>query len=591
MSAILLILALAAALAVAGMVAVIRERIATHGIPALLWRWLTGEAHHGNPMTDAGWVRPGTKAFTQTGHARRWWYRPRWHRAAWRSGSTFTFILVAWGLLFHRTATLITLAVVLAVGTGLGVWATVLWFARMKHRRTWIRPAHIQAAPVVGLPVATSPAAWLEVARDRSRVVAQLPPHWQADEATKRRLVDVLSAKLAIEAPEARYQLAGPKPTLEITQSAPPPPLVTLADAMPAIRAAGPDELVWGIGKRAAVVKSSLSGDSPHVGLSMGSGAGKSVTARSLLAQQLHRGAIGLVLDIKWLSHMWADELPNVAVARRPAEIHQALIWLGREVARRNEVAYAGADHEGNVHATVGPRLIVILEEMNATAAALRAYWKKVRTKADPTRSPALDALDDASFMGRQVLTNLVYIGQRLSTRAVGSGDARENISTLAFGRYSVSAWKMLAPDFPMPPASLKPGRIQVVTDTVREAQAVKMTAAEARELALSGVVSPLPYGMPGRRDTAATGTAVELYTGPDLYGALGHQPESPAPVAGRATLREAVEAGIFGSLSLSGVRTRRQRDARFPAPVGTDGTAEIYEMLALIEYAAERVN
>ena len=589
MSAILLVLALAAAIGIAGVVGIARERVRDHGMPVLIWRWLTGEAHHGRPLTDAGWSRPGTRALTQTGHARRWWYRPRWHRAAWRSGSTFTVALVLYGLVTAPVVTLVVLASVGACGLVAGTWAAVAWFRSVKHRRTWIRPAHIQAAPVVGLPVATNPAAWLEVARDRSRVVAQLPPHWQADEATKRRLVEVLSAKLAIEAPEARYQLAGPKPVLEITQSAPPPPLVTLAGAMPAIRAAQPDELVWGTGKRGSVVKTSLSGDSPHVGLSMGSGAGKSITARSLLAQQLHHGAIGLVLDIKWLSHMWADGLPNVAVARRPAEIHAALLWLGREVARRNEVAYAGADREGQVHAVVGPRLIVVLEEMNATAAALRAYWKQVRTKADPARSPALDALDSASFMGRQVLTNLIYIGQRLSTRAVGSGDARENIGVMAFGRYSPSAWKMLAPDFPMPPASLKPGRIQVVTDTVREAQAVKMTAAEARELALSGVVSPLPYGMPGRRDTAATGTAVELYTGPDLCGALGHQPESPAPVAGTATLREAVEAGIFGSLSLAGVRSRRQRDARFPSPVGTDGTAEVYEMLSLIEYASSR--
>ena len=37
---------------------------------------------------------------------------------------------------------------------------------------------------------------------------------------------------------------------------------------------------------------------------------------------------------------MWADGLPNVSIVRRPAEIHAALCWLGREVARRNEVTY-----------------------------------------------------------------------------------------------------------------------------------------------------------------------------------------------------------------------------------------------------------
>ncbi len=72
-----------------------------------------------------------------------------------------------------------------------------------------------------------------------------------------------------------RWHLAGPSPGLELTASQP-PPLVTLDDIMAAIEAARPDEVVWGIGKRGRVVKNSLSGETPHVGLSMGSGAGKS---------------------------------------------------------------------------------------------------------------------------------------------------------------------------------------------------------------------------------------------------------------------------------------------------------------------------
>lgn len=588
MSVILLFLALVVATGIIGTVSIARQRVREHGLIVLAWRWLTGEAHHGRPLTDAGWARPGTRALTQTGHARRWWYRPRWVRTAVRTGFAAFVLLVLWGLLTAPAATLLTLLAVAGLGLALGTAAAVAWIRATKHRRTWIKPAHLVAAPLVGLPTASNPAAWLDVAADRSRVVAQLPPAWQADAATKARLVEVLTSRLAIEAPEVRWALAGPKPHLELTQSAPLPSLVALGDVLAAIKAAKPDELVWGIGKRGVVVKSSLSGDSPHVGLSMGSGAGKSITARSLLAQMLHRGAIGLILDIKWISHMWADDLPNVSIARRPAEIHAALLWLGAEVARRNEVALAGADIEGQVHATVGPRLIVICEEMNATANALRSYWKEIRGKDDPARSPALDALDGASFMGRQVLTNLVYIGQRLSAKAVGSGDARENIGVIAFARYSASNWKMLAGDFPMPPKNLTPGRLQVVSAAVREAQGIKLSAGEARELALSGAVSALPSTMPGAgRATAATGTAVAVRTGPDLYGGTGHQPVPAGPVSGSATLREAVEVGVFGSMSLAGVRTRRQRDPRFPASVGLDGAAELYELAALVDYAA----
>jgi len=375
--------------------------------------------------------------------------------------------------------------------------------------------------------------------------------------------------------------LAGPKPRLELTASQPPPQRVSVEDVRQALALAKPDELVWGLGKRGAVVKTSLSGDSPHVGLSMGSGAGKSVTARALLAQQLHRGAIGLVLDYKMISHQWAEGLPNVMIYRRPHEIHAALLWLGREVERRNEVALAGADMDGNVHAVVGPRLIVVAEELNATAARLKAYWRQQRDKDDPARSPALEALDATSFMGRQVLVNIIYIGQRLSVRAAGGdGDARENIGVIAFSRYSASNWKMLAPDFPMPPKSLAPGRLQVVGDGVRETQGIFLTAAEARELAVSGAVSPLPAGMPGARVTAPAAT---LIPGPDQATVLA--PEAAAVTAAPAgvTLAEAVREGIV-SRSLAALRIARHR-GQLPEPTGLRGTAHVFDPVALAEW------
>lgn len=575
---------------VVGMVKAGRSRIRSHGAHRLVWHWLSGLPWHGQEVTDAGWSRPGTKAFTRNGHARRWWYRPRRVRAAWRTGSTSVAVTVLWGLIYHPAVTLAALLGAAASAVVAGIWGAWLWWQGWAHRRQWIRPTHLVAAPLVGLPVATDPAEWLIIPRDRKRVVLMLPPAWKGDAAERSRLVEVVGARLALDAPEIRWMLTGPRPRVELAVSVPPPSLVTLADAMPALEAAKDDDLVWGIGRKCVVVKTSLSGDSPHVGLSMGSGAGKSVTARALLAQQLARGAVGLVLDVKMISHQWAARLPNVVIARRVAEIHDALIWLGGEVERRNEVALAGADEDGNVNADVGPRVIVVAEELNATVAQLRKHWQAIRTKDDPKRSPALDALDMASFTGRQVKANIIYIGQRLSDKATGGGgDARENIGVIGMARWSQRAWKMLASDHPMPAKNLTPGRIQVVSDVVREAQGILMTAAEARQLALSGIVSPLPYGMPGAPATGATGPAPELETGPGLCGDIGQAAGPAAPVA-PVTLREAVGAGVLG-LSLSAARTARQRDPSFPGAVGTAGRgAELYELDDLVEWAAARV-
>ena len=306
------------------------------------------------------------------------------------------------------------------------------------------------------------------------------------------------------------------------------------------------------------------------------------------------------------ISHQWAQGLPNVVIARRPSEIHEVLCWLGGdatrcidgEVNRRNDVALAGADLDGNVHAVVGPRLIVVCEELNATVARLKSYWRQERGKDEPTRSPALEALDAVSYMGRQVLVNVIYIGQRLSVRASGGdGDARENIGVIAFGRYSASNWKMLAPDFPMPPKSLTPGRIQVVSDQVRETQGVFMAAREARELALAGVVSALPAGMPGApRVPPAWATGIP---GSDLGTVHGTGPSGPPPVTAAepdwVTLKEAAEEGIVrrsrGALRIARWRDQQlpEEERAFPASKGQRGAADVYDPLELAEWDAAR--
>jgi hypothetical protein len=511
----------------------------------------------------------------------------RVRRAAWRTGGALTVLALVAGWFASPQVTawiVVGLAISgLVLSIGLAVRLSLGW----RHYRRWLRPLHLAAHPVAQVDRRRPARQWLAVEPDRSKAVLALPSGWPADDKDKQRLVAITAAKLGIESPEVSWRLAGPKPQLELTASQPPPRRVVLADVRDAIDRAKPDQMVWGLGKRGAVVDSSLSGDSPHLGLSMGSGAGKSVTAGWLLAQMLYRGCIGLVLDHKMISHQWAAGLPNVAIARRPHEIYQALVWLGREVERRNEVALAGADMDGNVHATVGPRLIVVGEELNATVTRQRAYWRQIRGKDDPVRSPALEALDSASFMGRQILTNIMYIGQRLSVKASGGdGDARENIGVLAFGRYTPSNWKMLAGDHPMPPKSLTPGRIQLVTDRVRETQAVYTTAAERRALALAGEIGVPRSDMPfvGRVPGTPELTPVPGPGQPFVPG-TGTAPLLPS---GRVTLRQAIDDGVITTLNLEALRKASQRDG-FPGRAGHRGLAGEWDAVELAEWEATR--
>lgn len=591
LTAFALVIALVIILVARGWVKVVKQRAAAHGFLVLAGRWLAGHPWHGKPLTDAGWSRAGTRALTPTGHASRFWYRPQKHRMARRSGTALVTVTVLLGLLFDFWPTVAVLSAAVIAAAAYGTFAAVRWQRQRKHVKTWLYPAHLNAAPLAGHPVAMDPADWLVIEPDRSRVTAELPPAYNGDDKARQRLVETLTGKLGIEAPEVRWQLAGPRPRLELTQSKPPPAKVFLADVRAAIEAAKADEIVWGIGKKNRPVKTSFGGDSPHVGLSMGSGAGKSELAKVVLTQLLFHGAIGLILDHKMTSHPWAKGLPNVVTAVRIPEIHKALVWLGgHEVPRRKEVSYAGTDVHGNVHADVGPRIIVIAEELNATVAQLRTYWRELGEK---SRSPALTALDEVSFTGRSVLINLVYIGQRLSDKATGGGgDARENIGVIAFARYRPSTWKMLAPDHAMPAKSNAPGRLQVVSDQVQETQAPLFTTGEARELALSGVVSPLPYGMPGApRATGDSHDAEIAVYAPEQGSATVSGAVEPLAVSGGVTLSEAHEAGVFGRLTLAGLRTARHRDETFPAHTGRRGLALEYDPAALAVWARQRVS
>jgi hypothetical protein len=454
-----------------------------------------------------------------------------------------------------------------------------------RHRRSWLHPLHLAAHQVAQIPRARRAESWISIDAARANVVLSLPPGWPADEKDKQRLVAITAAKTGLEDPDVSWRLAGPAPQLALTASMPPPAKVSLADVRDAFDRARDHELVLGTGKRGRTVTASLAGDSPHLGISMGSGAGKSILARCIMTQVACRGGILLVLDPKLISHQWARGLPNVAYAGTPAQMHAALLWLGAEIERRNQVALTAADIEGEVRANVGPRILVVCEELNAAMARLRSYWRQTRDRDDAARSPAVEALEDGLFMGRQIRVNFLMIGQMLSAKASGSGEARENMGIRILGRYSQNNWKMLVPEHPMPPKSMQPGRVQVVTSSVTECQVPFLTGAQAREMAMSGTVTPCPAGMPGST-AVPSGTATQI-PGPDVAVV----PETGPPVlvpGGTVKLSEAVAGGVV-SCSLAALRKASQRDAEFPARRGLRGLAAEYDAAELAAWDARR--
>lgn len=565
-----------------------RERSATAGLPRRIVRWHLGHHWSGQAITDAGWHRPGRRALTATGHARRFWYRPQKHRMMIRVAETEGPLLAAWGMVFYPLPTLVVLGgcVLAAIGfAGLRICRAV---HRRRHRRNWLMPLHKTLSPMLNIPLANKPETYLQVARDRSSASVALPVAYRSQKEMAR-LEAAVSDTLGIEAPEVTWDKSGAKPVVTFSKAIT-PPKVTLDDVRAALEQAGADDIVVGLGKRHVPVTASLHGDSPHLGLSMGSGAGKSGTARFIGAQVMHKGGITLWLDVKRISHPWVSKgrLPNAAYAKTPEQIHRALVWLGAELDRRNDVADTAVDIEGTVHADVGPRLLVVLEELNLLEPKLQAYW---RDHGGAGPSPALEALAAVSAAGRQVRINLLLIGQRLSAKVTGGGDSRENIGIRIMGRYTEPTWKMLAGEFPMPPPDDTPGRVQVVTSRVTEAQVAWLTGAEAVALATNRTLTPCPAGMPGICGLPDPGVTEPLPELPPAQTPLMSPGSPPAGVIAPddgVSLAEACDLEIL-PVKLPTAKVWRRRYPEFPRPVGLDGLTHLYDPEQLHQFALSR--
>ncbi|GGY73688.1 hypothetical protein [Streptomyces anulatus] len=226
-----------------------------------------------------------------------------------------------------------------------------------------------------------------------------------------------------------------------------------------------------GISTTGRAVAVNLDSESPHVLVCTARGGGSTTMLRSLTAQFLHQGAHALVLDPKRISHLWARSLPTVTHRGNIAGIHDALVHLAAELERR-------LDLDGDLDTV--PRLIVAVDEANATLYRLARYWETFRQKEDPKTSPAIAALEEALWVGRAARVHVIFDGRPQDT--VLKGAARELFATVILARFTADTWKVLALDIGPAPKQRHPqqGRFHVIRHgEVDETQAIRMTDAD----------------------------------------------------------------------------------------------------------------
>lgn len=609
-----------------------RERIDTPAALRLPWRYFVTGAYITSAGDNASFLHDATEDYR--GKPTRKLTRARWRRVVRRNlAVSVPFWLACWSVtpwisLWALWVYLIAAACAVAYWAGRRGMAA-FWDRRVN--REWVDPAAAVLCRVLGMPynrrqarqMIDVPRGWGEGRhaedQDRPAVRVAIPEGTALSPKIKSYLSSNVGARLGIPAPvQDDWREAGSAVSVELSAAPLPPATVTYADLQTAISQASDDEVVIGRKAQGHVVKLSLVDDAPHVLVSGKSGTGKSVMLRVILRQRIERGDGVMIMDPKRFSHIrWAGKLgqDRVVYAFLDHDLHDAWLAVGEEIHRR--ISLPEEDLDGQ------RRVFVVAEEINAQIKILNRYWRGKRAEimrranarladavtacegskvaglemaiddgldvADlnpPAISPAVTALQESVFMGRELRMHVLAAAQRASANVFGGGggDVRESFGGgRLIAAWDRKLWKMLV------------DTLAYVACPNGKAGIWGLARGDAFE------IFRVPWM--GEDDMAAACMGALPSTGPVLGPQTGVRTiDVPAQPAIGAAMPLAVVLPMLPSsagpqaLSLEGLRTAAKRPG-FPAPVDKpDGQpygrteARLWDLATLIEWDTDRL-
>lgn len=534
------------------------------------FKFFTGQPIFGEPRTDASAFRSATKIIHPSGRASRWAHLSHAQRAIWRLSGVAVASGTTAAYLAHPLATEIGGGMVAAAGASYGVYWARREVRQREHTRKIVgplaealakplelSPLQVQRGLTVPLEYATAPGA---------EVVAPVPDGWHGERST---VESVIAARLGGEWSSTWRMLEAPF-SVAFTRAPSPPSTVRFADVRDLIDATPEGQVFIGLGTAGQPIRINLRDATPHIGLSCGTGAGKSVLIRGVIAQVAARGGRVTIVDPKLRSLNCFEGVPMVTIHRFLEDQIQAIA----DFRARMESVYASGDVRGwgddaESELTSNPEALLVLEEQNDFAAELRQWWAENKPKGAKGLPPTFTDIAKVLFKGRQANARILGVYQRLSVNAIGLTESRDQFGAKLLGRYSWQNFGSLVGTRPMPPSSDHPGRMLLVTGgRHRWVQTCFWTEQEAHDYALAGreeTVSPVSSNVPRPCLSLVEGAQKTQDTGP------------AEPVM---TLRDACTLGII-PLEYPAAMKARQRTGTLTS-AGRIGNAEAYTEAAL---------
>lgn len=577
-------------------VAVIRPR--KHPLARALFRYLiTGRPVLG-PGDNATFIRDAT--VDHRGGPVEKLSRARWRRVARRHAAlTVPAALLVWN--WHAAA----LYGALGALAGLAYLGLLFqaWWPQRAVRAEYVVPTWTVVAKILGIPARR---------KDAIRAV-ELPPGFGAeaddetgeapelvvrihlpmvalDEGTQKRIMVAAGQRLGIPDPAASWVVRGASAHVTISPRVHAPRTLTFAEVRHYWTDASATKPFVGLGPKRVPVYADLDNDGPHIGISGGTGTGKSTLLRMILAKRVASGAGLVVCDYKVTSHKWARKLAQtsgdrVVYVTDEEPISEAILAVYAEFERRRNLLKVDPSALDDCRP-----VDLLVEELNSLAARLRTWWgherRRILAEAKdlgepapyvPVVPPCVDALAALVQMGRELLIRVHFAAQRLDASALAPKDGgaiRESITNRFLAKYTKAAWNMLCAGIPYEAFPGGPRGIwtAVVNGEVTHFRVPPMSDDEAYALASSGPEPAGPVIGAARWVTAVPRPAI-------------------APAVSLRDLAAMLPARPDGTrLSLDALRKASQRPG-FPAPAGevVQGQAGLYLVDEVMEWLATR--
>jgi Helicase HerA, central domain len=478
----------------------------------LLWRYLVTGRPLWGPGDNASFLHDATVDYRAKPRERL--TRARWRRLLRRHlALTVPTALAIWDV---RAAGLYVLLGACAL-TAYAAKALVAWWPQRVVERDYVIPTWEVVAKLIGARHSrrhARRAVVLPVGWGTDDDVAEAPelsvrihlPVLALDERTKERIARAAAQRLGIREYAAQWTILGTRTWVDLSLKTHAPSALDFRDVRKLWVDASPTRPLVGLGPKRVPVYADLDNDGPHIGVSGGTGTGKSTLMRIILAKRVAAGAGLMVLDYKVISHPWAARIaredPNrVRYLVDEEPINDAVMAVFTEFQRRREIL-----KEQGAEALEGFRPVdVLVEELNSLAERLSKWWGHERrrvlaeAKADgldapylPTVCPSVDALAALVQMGRELGIRVHFAGQRLDASALSprnGGAIRESITNRFLAKYTRQTWRMLCDGVPFEAFPGGPRGIwtAVVGGEVTHFRVPVLSNEEAYELAMGG--------------------------------------------------------------------------------------------------------